>query len=359
MDWDQDHVDADEALPKIYWDPEEKPSYSGHKTRAAPPKFDEEWLKPLQEKRIQEGEMNQVITDIVVYMVYLFIVFKISFGNRDINAYPMKTNLLNTLVHGGILCGRDGAEPCEEKEDYPIYLNPKTGEEIINRWKDFYQVRDTNQWWVWLNTTLLPNVRVQNWYNDDPPYGLRGYMDDRVNRIIGYAIVRQIREVPGTCRSPVVMRDYVASCTGDMMLGMFDEDDRTYCMAWMPLIYENCTKMREYEYVTQGQREARPFGADYRMYSGGGYELRFKGQIAKFKEKLETLQSNNWIDNRTRALITELTVYNAQVNPIVLISHNLSCLQVNLFGIVKIVAEFNGGGIHPFHRIEVDLSSSI
>ena len=27
--------------------------------------------------------------------------------------------------------------------------------------------------------------------------------------------------------------------------------------------------------------------------------------------------------------------------------------QVNLFGIVKIVAEFNGGGIHPFHRIEV------
>ena len=28
-------------------------------------------------------------------------------------------------------------------------------------------------------------------------------------------------------------------------------------------------------------------------------------------------------------------------------------LQVNLFGIIKIVGEFNGGGIHPFHRIEV------
>ena len=27
--------------------------------------------------------------------------------------------------------------------------------------------------------------------------------------------------------------------------------------------------------------------------------------------------------------------------------------QVNLFGIIKIVGEFNGGGIHPFHRIEV------
>ena len=26
---------------------------------------------------------------------------------------------------------------------------------------------------------------------------------------------------------------------------------------------------------------------------------------------------------------------------------------MNLFGIIKIVGEFNGGGIHPFHRIEV------
>ena len=53
--------------------------------------------------------------------------------------------------------------------------------------------------------------------------------------------------------------------------------------------------------------------ANYRTYSGGGYELRFKGQIAKLNEKLVTMEENNWIDNRTRALITELTVYNPQV----------------------------------------------
>ena len=55
-------------------------------------------------------------------------------------------------------------------------------------------------------------------YNGDPPYGLRGYMNDRVNRIIGYAVIRQIREVPGTCRSPILMRDYVDSCTGDLLV---------------------------------------------------------------------------------------------------------------------------------------------
>lgn len=248
MDWDQDHLDADEKLPKIYWDPSNLMQTTTEKDneKTKPPEFDKDWLGPLRNKRIQEFEMNLVITDLVVYLIYLFIVFKISYGNRDSNAYPMKTSLLSTVVHGDILCGREGNAPCDDS-DYPTYLHPKTGEEIVNRWKDFYEVRDSNQWWVWLHTTLLPNVRVQNWYNEDPPYGLRGYMDDRVNRIIGYAMVRQVREQAGTCRSPLLMRDYVGACTGDMQLP-FDEDYRTFCMGWKPLLYENCTRMLEYEF---------------------------------------------------------------------------------------------------------------
>ena len=73
---------------------------------------------------------------------------------------------------------------------------------------------------------MIPNVRVQNWYNGDPPYGLRGYLDDRVNRLIGYALVRQVREKAGNCKSPRLMRDYVDSCTGDLKIPIFDEEDR-------------------------------------------------------------------------------------------------------------------------------------
>ena len=39
------------------------------------------------------------------------------------------------------------------------------------------KVREVNQFWMWFNATLIPNVRVQSWYNDDPPYGLRGWGD--------------------------------------------------------------------------------------------------------------------------------------------------------------------------------------
>ena len=94
---------------------------------------------------------------------------------------------------------------------------------------------------------------------------------------------------------------------------MLEFSFRTYCMGWLPLVYANCTRMDEFNYKTENDREAMPFKADYNTYSGGGYELKLKGHIDKLKERLEILQKSNWIDNRTRALIVEFSVYNAQV----------------------------------------------
>jgi hypothetical protein len=64
----------------------------------------------------------------------------------------------------------------------------------------FFQVADVNQYWYWVQQTLVPNVRVQPWYNGRQPYFLVGYMNDRVNRLIGYPIIRQVREEIGTCK---------------------------------------------------------------------------------------------------------------------------------------------------------------
>lgn len=74
-------------------------------------------------------------------------------------------------------------------------------------------------------------------------------------------------------------------------------------------------------------------------YSGGGYVLALKGSRQELSEKIARLVSQNWIDERTRAVIAEFSVYNA---------------QANLFGIVSCVLEFQpGGGIIPNYRIDV------
>ena len=55
-------------------------------------------------------------------------------------------------------------------------------EKVPNPEIDFMKVKDVNSWYFWLLNTLKPNVRVQEWYNGKPPYGLRGYLDDKANR---------------------------------------------------------------------------------------------------------------------------------------------------------------------------------
>ena len=61
------------------------------------------------------------------------------------------------------------------------------------------QVTTTNDYWTWLNQVVMDQLRAQNWYNGDAPWGFRGFLDDRVNRLLGYAILRQIRVRPQSC----------------------------------------------------------------------------------------------------------------------------------------------------------------
>ena len=83
--------------------------------------------------------------------------------------------------------------------------------------------------------------------------------------------------------------------------------------------------------------EASPHDTGIRVYGGGGYVLRLTGFIDNLEKKIQLLKETNWIDNRTRGVFVEFNTYNAQVNH---------------FSIVRIEANFIGGGIRPTFRID-------
>jgi hypothetical protein len=49
------------------------------------------------------------------------------------------------------------------------------------------------------------------------------------------------------------------------------------------------------------------------VYGGGGYILPLTGFISVLNKKVDVLKRESWIDNRTRAVFVEFSVYNAQV----------------------------------------------
>jgi hypothetical protein len=49
-----------------------------------------------------------------------------------------------------------------------------------------------------------------------------------------------------------------------------------------------------------------------RNYGGGGYVLKLTGIISHMNDTIQQLKMDPWTDNRTRALILEFSVFNAQ-----------------------------------------------
>ena len=150
------------------------------------------FYQALTKRKNQEQEMKAVLREMVTYFIYVAIIFLLAYGNRDANLFLEKQQLESSIIFGSTTCEL-------VPEDDPRYKEC-TEESLPKHYVNFMKIRDVNDWWNWINETVIPNVRVQNWYNNKPPYGLRGYLDDRVNRLIGYAIIRQIREAADTCK---------------------------------------------------------------------------------------------------------------------------------------------------------------
>ena len=68
------------------------------------PKMENNFLRQLTKRKHQEQEMKQLLSDILVYICYVMIVFIISYGNRDFNSFLQKEALQTAVIHGGLTC---------------------------------------------------------------------------------------------------------------------------------------------------------------------------------------------------------------------------------------------------------------
>ena len=100
-------------------------------------------------------------------------------------------------------------------------------------------------------------------------------------------------------------------CTGEK--GPTFEDNKDWCLGWVKTTDPNCTEKAEFKYETPSDSETTSIVASPKSYGGGGYVLRFKGYITDMEDNIRLLKEQNWIDNRTRSLVVEFAVYNAQV----------------------------------------------
>ncbi|CAF1184626.1 unnamed protein product [Adineta ricciae] len=266
-----------------------------------PGRLNEAELIRLRQKRLKEIHMWTVIREILMYICFISVLYMVVYSNPYSNAFLQANHLRK------------------------YFLNSRQAD------LDLTEVSTIDKYWQWLGSSFVDNLRAQKWYNGDPPRNLSGFINDKSHRLIGWATMRQLRVKPEQCR-------IVSTCHADY--SFFNEDKHSYTPTWLNETSRMSDSPVEKAFTYQSSDELDTFiyAGTYASYGSGGYVYEFRGGFIDVRNNISRLHALGWIDEKTRAVIIQLTLYNP---------------NVRLFTAVTILAEFlSTGGVFTSARFE-------
>ncbi|XP_076441454.1 uncharacterized protein LOC143280592 [Babylonia areolata] len=303
---------AKDEIPLHDWS-RERPDDARPAPTCQPP--DARQLEKARQKRLEELQMWGVLRKLLLYTFFFVVLAVISYRQRSYDAFLYKHSMERVFIHN---------------DDTDI---------------SFLQVRNAEDFWTWARSGLINGIRASIYYNDYPPFLLRGYVNDKESKLLGYATMRQLRIQPALCEMDRRMQALMVECNAGYDIG--GQDERTFDVGWTARAdtnnsAANATTASEnttlvwYSYTEAEALDGQPYWGRLGLYAGGGYVVPLKGPKADLLALMIQLQEQNWIDRYTRAVFVEFTIYNA---------------QVNLFGIATILSEFHPTGhtVQSFH----------
>ena len=120
----------------------------------------------------------------------------------------------------------------------------------------------------------------------------------------------------------------------------FDQDEHSYYPGWRNQSNNNysSTISNAFKYKSSEQLGTYVYVGNHETYEGGGYVYEFRGRLSSLQSNISQLHQLGWIDTRTRAVIIQLSLYNA---------------NVGLFTSVTFLIEIlSTGGFYPTIRVE-------
>ena len=186
------------------------------------------------------------------------------------------------------------------------------------------EVESWDSLWRYLQSTLLDGI------HDNKVEGKGVYVYNE-NKLLSLPRLRQLKISNDSCEIPSVFSNVLFNCYSDYSV----EEEGTDNLQFISFYSDQSNEGKVYK----EKLNTRPYSGQLARYGYGGYQqlLSTDKNISSFI--LHDLKFNGWIDRGTRAVFIDFTLYNA---------------NINMFCIVKLVAEFlPTGGIATSHEILV------
>ncbi|CAF0795704.1 unnamed protein product [Adineta steineri] len=268
-------------------------------------RLDKSELVLVRYQRLQEMKMWKIIREILIYLCFLCALNIFVYSNTNSNGFD-QTNHLRKFI-----------------------LNSRQ----INQ--DYTKISTINEYWNWLEDSFVSNIHAQQWYNGDIPRNLNGFINDKTNRMIGWAIIRQLRIKSHPCQTK---QNLFSICEDDYSFS--NEEKHSFEPGWInqtTQVYSPSIQ-QAFKYQDGNQLDSYVYLGKFGRYSAGGYVYEFRGRLIDLQSNLSKLHQLKWIDSQTRAVIIQFSLYNP---------------NANLFTSITLLMEFlSTGSLYPQSRFD-------
>uniref|UniRef100_A0A7M5V1G8 Polycystic kidney disease protein 1-like 2 n=2 Tax=Clytia hemisphaerica TaxID=252671 RepID=A0A7M5V1G8_9CNID len=254
---------------------------------------DKENLSVMRQYAYKQRKMKAIVKEIMYYLIYAVVITLLGYSLRDYNAFYQTRNL----------------------------------ETLFKVRSDFLKVVTKDQFWDYVNKTVINGLYPHKWYDIDDkwkdqeyvhqfPGGL--FLDDGVTKILTGARLRQLRVPPSSCiKAKEIKKDIRQDCLG--YYDLLDEQETAYDQNWT--IYDTnyrkgkrlTARTMPWTFQEDGDLDGFPASGEISTYGGGGYVAEI---FPKWNNEaiIQNLKDKLWIDRHTRAVYIEFGAYNAGTN---------------------------------------------
>ncbi|CAF0785734.1 unnamed protein product [Adineta steineri] len=258
-----------------------------------------------RDQRLKEIQMWAIIREYLIYFIFAILVFVITYSNREQHNFYQVNHLRAYFLN--------------QRQDTANYTNINT----------------IDEYWYWLENSFVGNIRAQQWYNGDIPQYLNGFLNDKSSRLIGWATMRQLRVKSELCPDQRV----ISICEDSYSFA--NEETQLFQPEWSTNATTeefSSSVIKAFNYSTSDELDTYSYIGEFGTYRGGGYVYEFRDRLSDMKTNLSKLHQLEWIDEKTRAVFIQLTLYNP---------------SVQLLTAVTLLAEFlPTGGVYTTSRFE-------
>ncbi|CAL8097581.1 unnamed protein product [Calicophoron daubneyi] len=226
------------------------------------------------------------LRELVIYTTYLVLLMIISFLMMNTNAYYYYVSV------------------------HDLVVGPYDGDNAVA----FDDIGSLDDIWTYMNSQLLDALYTDAWYNDRNVSDREKGFINFDNKLVGVPRLRQVRVDSSKCLVPPLVGGFFNKCLPAYSYENRGMDPIVPKGDLIPVYTKDA-----WTYKDLALTGSSSYDAQHGSYDGSGYVQEFSRERNVTQAILQELFHGRWLDEATRAMFLDFTIYNANINMFVIV----------------------------------------